>query len=267
MVLSWTIILTGILFIILSFYLGTILVLYFQQERLLFYPVELPEDYSFNQFAEAEEVFLSRSPGDILHGLHFRQENPRGVILYFHGNARALHSWGYQAYFFMELGFDVVMMDYRGFGKSRGKRSYTRFHDDARRWYAYTVRQYPASKIILYGRSLGSGPATRLASEVRARYLILETPYLSILDVAQESYWFLPLKYLIRFPFDNGKYIRQINCPVHIFHGTADAYIPYEQAVQLAIIAGGEHLLTTVEGGMHNDIPAFPAYRKWFERL
>jgi len=138
--------------------------LYFFQEKIIFLPSKLPQDYSYSFSEPFKEFNLAAKDGAKLNGLHFKRENPKGVILYFHGNAGDLARWGEIATFFAQKEYDIVVMDYRTYGKSTGKLSEDALFKDAQLFYDYTLDKYKEEDIIVYGRSLGASIATYTAS-------------------------------------------------------------------------------------------------------
>ena len=119
--------------------------------------------------------------------------------MYFHGNAGDLSRWGQIVSYYVDLQYDVFIMDYRTYGKSTGKLSEQALYDDAKVCYDYLKEKFDPSRITLYGRSLGTGIATQLASFNKAQRLILETPYYSLVDVAKERFPFLPVQSLMQY--------------------------------------------------------------------
>ncbi|MFT4663836.1 MAG: fermentation-respiration switch protein FrsA (DUF1100 family) [Polaribacter sp.] len=235
--------------------------LWFLQEKSIFYPSKLPLDYKFSEFENATEVFLPVSKEILLHALHFKVLNPKGLVLYFHGNTNGLDAWGHMAKAFTELGYDVFMPDYRGFGKSGGKPGRNLLHEDADRAYSYVSKLHKANDIVFYGRSMGSGIACSLATRHSPRLLLMETPYFSILSLAMSQRPFLPVRWLLKYPMRSDLNIKKVDCPVHLFHGTADGYIPYQQAVDLAKAYGSLDILHTYEGAEHGNLDKFPAFK------
>ena len=202
-----------------------------------------------------------------INALHFKVENPKGTIYYLHGNARGLNSWGLEAANLTRFGYNVLMPDYRGYGKSSGRASETNMHSDCHFIYDQLKLMVPENKITLYGRSLGSGVATFLATKVNAKFLVLETPFLSVTKLAQKSVKIFPVTLLLKTSFRNDLHIPKINCPVHIFHGTDDELIPYHFAVDLAKIAPGKDNFTTILGATHNDLPLFDSFNEKLGQL
>ena len=132
-------------------YLGICVLLYFFQEKVIFFPQRLPDDYRFTFQNQFEEVYLkNHEMGEAqIHGLHFFSQNPKGVILYFHGNAGSLAGWGEVGSAFTTFGYDVFIPDYRGFGKSKGKLSQEALFSDARLCYDYLRKKYPPGDIVI----------------------------------------------------------------------------------------------------------------------
>lgn len=242
---------------LLLIYLLVCLFMYSFQEKFLFFPMPLPDDYPFTQFRDFEEVFMEIDTDTRLHALHFTVPHPKGTILYFHGNARALNDWGYAAHDLMTLGYNVLMPDYRSYGKSTGTISEAALKADGQAWYDYLLKDIPESSLILFGRSLGTGIASYLAHRNQPQQLILETPYTSLVAMAQLQVKFLPTRLLSRYRFHTDRIINEINCPIHLIHGTEDELIPYQQAVELS---QGKAQLHTIEGGGHNNLAQFPAF-------
>ena len=152
------------------------------------------------------------------------------------------------------------MIDYRGFGKSRGKRSQKRLFDDSQFMYNWLLKQYAEKNIILYGRSLGSGVAARIASWNNPRLLILDSPYYSFYYNTRRFLFWLPLKWMMRYPIRTDQYMETVSCPVHIIHGTNDFLIPFKQSEMLEHFFPEKIDLIPIEGAGHNNLQDFPAY-------
>lgn len=165
---------------VLGVYIAISIVLYYLQEFFLFKPEKLPADFEFyykNQVVE--EYNLETRDGATINGLHFRVKKPRGVVLYLKGNSKSIKGWGKFAVDFTRNNYDVIMVDYRGFGKSTGKRSQKAIKHDIQYIYNKLRERVSEEYIILYGRSMGSGFATKLASMNNPKMLILDAPYYS----------------------------------------------------------------------------------------
>ncbi len=243
--------------ILISFYVAICVVYYIIQERLIFIRVRVRQNYKFKFKAKFEELWFDRPDGARIHGVLFRTPKvSKGAILYFHGNTGSLRRWGKQARKLTHYGYDVLVMDYRGYGKSRGKLSEKAIHEDARAAWDYLLESYDASQIVIYGRSLGSGPATKLAATIEARTLILETPFANLYDVARHYSALLPYHLLLRYPFRNDLYISGVTCPVFIFHGKKDMVVPYNSALKLYSLVPTdlEREMITFKKGRHSNL-------------
>lgn len=240
--------------------------LYFLQEKIMFFPSVLEQDYQYQFNHNFEELNLNTADGAKLNAIHFKVEKPKGVVLYFHGNAGDLSRWGTITEFFVDKQYDVLVMDYRTYGKSTGKLSEAVFYSDAQLFYNYLKDRYNEEDITIYGRSLGTGIATYLASKNKPKQLILETPYYSILDVAKDRFPIFPVEKLLKYKFPTHQFIEQVSCPFTIFHGTNDQVVPYASAKKLFEKSSKEKAtFITIDGGAHSDLANFEAYHHQIE--
>ncbi len=236
--------------------------LYFFQEKILFLPTTLEQDYQYESDYPFEELFLKTDEDVTINALHYKVENPKGVILYFHGNAGDLSRWGKVTEYFVAKQYDVLVMDYRTYGKSKGTLNEEAFYKDAQYCYNYLLKQYSEIEITLYGRSLGTGIASYLASENQPKRLILETPYYSILDVAEHRFPMFPLEKLMKYHFPTFQFLPKTSCPITIIHGTDDSVVPYTSSRKLLDLNLDNLNFVIVEGGGHNNLIDFEAYHE-----
>lgn len=259
----------ALLLVLLLGYGALCLFYYLFQERFIFIRFRLSDNYRFRFELPFEERYRTAADGARLHALYFKAEEPRGVVLYFHGNTGSLRRWGHQARRFTRQGFDVLMPDHRGYGKSSGALSEKALHHDAQGWYDHLKEQWPEDRIVLYGRSLGSALATPVAANNRPSVLILETPFANLYDVAISYLRILPYKVLLRYPFRNDKAIRRVHCPVYIFHGRRDNVVPYHSALKLYSMVPStvEREMFTFPKGHHSDLPRFVRFNRQLQRI
>ncbi|MDC8003997.1 alpha/beta fold hydrolase [Aureisphaera galaxeae] len=247
----------------LGLYLIITILMFLLQEKLIFLPSTLPQDYAYTFQEEFEELFLEAEDGARLNALHFKVDNPKGLILYFHGNAGDLSRWGVITSEFTKYGYDVLVMDYRTYGKSTGKLSEMALYGDAKMFYKKAMELFPEDQIIVYGRSLGTTFATAVASHHHPQKLLLETPFYGLEELAKERYWFLPVSAFLKYQFPTWFYAENVKCPITIFHGTEDEVVPYHSGKQLyETLPKDQANLVTISGGSHNDLIAFPAYHE-----
>ena len=255
-----------VVFSIALIYILFCMFLYFYQERMIFYPEVLKPDFKYNFPHRFDEVTW-QVDGATLHALHFKADRPKGAILYLRGNAGSLRHWGAIATDFIEHGYDVLIPDYRGSGKSTARITNERtLHQDALVAYKYLQGHYPENQIIIYGRSLGSGLAVYLAASKKPKMLILETAYFSLKDIAKRQFPFVP-SFLLKYPLRTDSWISDVSCPIYLFHGTRDEFIPYDSSVRLLPYIKAEHELFTIEGGGHNNLGDFAEYHEKLGRI
>lgn len=239
------------------------------QERFIFIRFRTARAYRYKFGVPFEERFICTDDGADLHALYFKAAAPKGVLVYFHGNTGSVRRWGKYASRFVRLGYDVLMPDPRGYGKSRGRLSERALHADALRWYEELLGQWPERDIVVFGRSLGSGLAVPVAAQKEPRALILETPFANLYDVATNYLPILPYRLLLRYPFRNDKAIKRISCPVYILHGKFDAVVPYASALRLYASAPSSvhREMISFSKGHHSDLSRFPRYQRFLERV
>jgi uncharacterized protein len=259
----------SLLLIILAIYLVISIVLYYVQDYFLFKPEKLSKDFQFyydNQ--ETEEHNLETRDGATINGLLFKPKNEsKGIVLYLKGNSKSIKGWGKFAVDFTRHGYSVLMVDYRGFGKSTGKRSQKAIKRDLQVIYNKIKDRTKEDRIIIYGRSLGSGFAAKLASMNNPRMLILDAPYYSLAKVTGRYMPFMPLSVLMKYPLPTYKWLKYVQCPIHIIHGTNDKLIPFKTSVKLSQIKPKITRLYTVIGGGHKNLNNFESYHKMLDEI
>jgi pimeloyl-ACP methyl ester carboxylesterase len=254
------------IYVIASVVLLCILI-YFIQDRFIFKPEKLKQDFQFKFDVPFRELFFDISPDVRINGLHLYRKDPLGLIFYLHGNTRSIKGWSKYAKDFYRYGYDVVLADYRGFGKSTGKRSEADLLGDMQFVYQKLAEQYTEQHILVYGRSLGSGFACKIASENKPRYLILDSPYYNFLKVVERFLPLLPLRWVLRYHLRTDKWIRHVNCHTYIIHGTKDWLIPIRHSEALQKINPNKITLIRIDGGGHNNLTSFPEYHNFIRDI
>jgi pimeloyl-ACP methyl ester carboxylesterase len=240
---------------------------YFFQDRFIFKPEKLKQDFIFDYDLPFRELFFDVSEGVRINGLHFYREEPLGLILYLHGNTRSIKGWARFAKDFYRYNYDVVLVDYRGFGKSTGKRGEREIMGDLQFVYESLTKQTAEHHMIVYGRSLGSGFATKLASDNKPRYLMLDAPYYNFKKVVTRFLPFLPVWLVLQYHLRTDKWIRHVNCHTYIIHGTKDWLIPIRHSEELQKINPNKITLIRIHGGGHNNLPSFPEYHNFLRDI
>jgi len=243
------------------------LLAYFLQEFFIFKPEKLKQDFEFRYDIPFREYFFDVAPGVRINGLHFYRKDPHGLILYFHGNSRSIKGWAKYARDFYRFDYDVVLVDYRGFGKSTGKRNEKDMLNDMQVVYDKLREDYPEDHLIVYGRSLGSGFASKLASDNQPRYLILDAPYYNFRKAVERFLPILPIRIVLRYHLRTDIWIQKVSCPVYIIHGTRDWLIPIRHSVALQRKNPDKITLIRIEGGGHNNLPFFDEYHNFIRDI
>jgi alpha-beta hydrolase superfamily lysophospholipase len=235
--------------LVAAFYVG--------QEKIIFRPSVLPPSHQFT-LPDVTEVSIPVD-GAVLSALHFRQPNAKGLVFYLHGNGGNLATWVRNTDFYRSIGYDLFMIDYRGYGKSTGRiTSEAQLHQDVMTSWQFIAPQYADKKKVIFGRSLGTALAARLSTQVQADLTVLVSPFTNLDDLRGDLYPFLP-RGLMRYPMPTDQWLPQAKSPVTILHGTADELISVEHARRLKAIAPVTELIE-IETGTHNNLHHLPRY-------
>jgi len=233
---------------------------YFLQEFFIFKPEKLKHDFQFRYDVPFRELNFDIEPGVRINGLHFHREQAKGLILYFHGNTRSIKGWAKYAKDFYRYNYDVILVDYRGFGKSTGRKTEAEMLNDMQHIYTSLKKDYGEEHLIVYGRSLGSGFAAKVASDNHPRYLILDAPYYNFTRVVERFLPILPVRFVLRYHLRTDRWLKKVTCPVYIIHGTKDWLIPIKHSEELRNINPRRITLIKIKGGGHNNLHKFEDY-------
>lgn len=257
-----------ILLVTLLLAIALLTVTYMIQDRFIFQPSKLDRTYHFTFDQPFEEHFIlvpkeyQTNDDEKINLLWFKPSGiSKGLILYFHGNRGNLERWGNYAQDLTIHGYDVMMIDYRGYGKSDGKPTEAGLYIDAELLLNWAQTHAPISKLIIYGRSLGSAVASHLATKVQPDLLILETPFDEIIGVVWD-----PLQPLLRLlpsrnNFSNKKHLASVPCRKVIIHGSADRIVPLSSALKLKPFLGPQDEFIIIPDGGHRNLSTFVEYK------
>jgi uncharacterized protein len=251
----------------LLFYVAIALLFYYFQEFFIFHPSQTRSKYTYRFPTHFKELYFDTPGGGKVHGIHFFTDNPKGIVFYLHGNAGSLKEWGWLYKDYTERGYDLLMIDYRTYGKSKGKLSEKALHEDALHAYEYIKNTFSEDKIIVHGRSIGTGIAVKLAAENNPKALIMESPYYNLKDIAQKAVPVVPVDLLLRYKLKSNEYIAKVKCPVYIVHGTNDGVVPFKSGEKLFKAAGNNAEFYPIEGGLHNNLSQFDEYHVLLDKI
>ena len=222
-----------LLIVMLCLYILGCTVLYFMQEKILFNAHHLPADH---QFRTGTEVNIPVDDDVELNCLLMKDKNSIGAILYLHGQKGNIRRCIGQAKTMAGQGYDILIVDYRGYGKSDGKNyGEQQMFDDVQVAYDYLKKRYDENKIVVAGYSLGSAMASYLASVNNPEHLIMIAPYVSLIQMKNKFLPFIP-DFLFKYKFSNEKHLKNVKCPVTMIHGLDDTLIPQDSDDQLKAI-------------------------------
>lgn len=246
--------------IIVLLYAAICMYFYSKQDEILFVPTKLAENYQFKYPGNFTERKIKTKDGTILDGLLFRSDSSKGLVFYLHGNGGALDTWGDIAPVYTAAGYDIFILDYRGYGKSGGKiSSEPELFSDVQDAYNDLRSLYPENKIIIQGYSIGTCPAAMLAAYNHPKTLLLQAPYYSMTDMLKKTYPFLPV-FLLNYPLNTDAFVKQVKAPVVIFHGDADNLIYYGSSLKLKQDLKPGDTLITLKGQGHFSFTKNPEY-------
>ena len=242
------------IFIIVSVWVLLSVMLHFFQEHFIYFPqseiVATPEVISLDY----EELTLTTSDGIEINAWWIPHSNARATLLFLHGNAGNISHRLDSINIFYQLGLSVLIIDYRGYGKSTGKPSEQGTYIDAETAWRYLIdeKKIKNNEIIIFGRSLGGAVASWLAEKYPSAALILESNFTSIADIGSHYYPYLPTKMLARIKYPSIDRMSNIKSPLLVIHSADDDIVPYKFGKQLFEKANKPKLFMDIVGG-HNE--------------
>lgn len=263
----------------LAAWLGAILLLwagvcawyYLRQESMVFFPSKLPASHEFEFDRDFEEHRIEVAPGVSLSALLFRSESRapdrRRAVLYLHGNAGDLQSWGTHADLYLDQGYDFFVIDYRGYGLSDGRiGSEVELHADVQAAWDWLAAHYAPESITVVGYSLGSALGARVACANDAQRLVLIAPFYSGRDIARRVAPWLPPP-LVRYAFRTDEVLTTCDLPVTLFHGADDRTIPPEASERLLALTGDRGSLHLLPATGHSDVAENAEFQRRMTQL
>ena len=228
--------------------------LYIGQRAMLYHPVATRISPAAAGLPEAEEVLLATADGEKVIAWHVPPRGDQPVVIYFHGNAEIV-AWRVERHRKLVAdGTGLIALSYRGYAGSTGTPTEEGLHRDAQAAYEFAVARYAPGRIVLWGHSLGTGVAVRLASEKPVAKVILEAPYSSTADVAAALFPFVPVRWLMHDQFRSDEWIAAVKAPVLILHGALDTVVALRFGERLFALAREPKRIIRYERGNHIDL-------------
>jgi len=263
---------TRIAIVIIAAYVGVVALLYSFQRDLMYFPDQIrrvPPSF-YPMLAGVQEIELRTADGIKLFAWYAPTPQGRPTVLLFHGNGGSLRSQRYRIAHFKQANMGVLMLAYRGYAGSEGSPTEEGLYADARAALDWLNGQgIAASAILLYGQSLGSGVATKMAVERAVGGVILEAPYTSTADIGAWRFPIVPVHWLMVDRYDSLSRIINVRVPLLVMHGDADRVIPQLFGRRLFEAANEPKEGFWPQGVGHNDIfdnGGFTAARDFIER-
>ena len=186
----------------------------------------------------ATELEIPTSDGESLYAWHRNaiHTGTRRVVLYFHGNASSVLGQIELQNLLVSEGWDFFEIHYRGYPGSTGTPSEKGLHEDAMAAWRYVTAELGTApdRVVIHGRSLGGGVAVQLAARTEPGALVMESTFTSVVDLAKEHYWFLPVGTMLEHRFLTRDFAGKVSCPVLVAHGSADSVIDVRHGKELA---------------------------------
>lgn len=219
-------------------YVGFTVLLFFNQDRLLFLPGVPSREIDATPRAVGlpfEAVTLATTDGEHLDAWLIPAAAPRATLLFCHGNAGNMSHRLDSLRLFHDLGLTTLIFDYRGYGRSTGTPTEPGTYRDAQAAWQYLTehRRVPPELIVLFGRSLGAAIAAELATHHRPGALIVESAFTSVPAMAAHLYPYFPVRWLARLHYPTRDYLTAVSCPVLVVHSRDDEIIPFTHGQQL----------------------------------
>lgn len=222
----------------------------------LYYPGRLPPDLPPPEWARgAREVWITARDGLRIHGLWWDEPAGGPVILFLHGNAQEVYSWSLVHEELSKLGCRLLLIDYRGYGKSQGKPFEAGLYLDGKAALDWLYEQrIKESEIIVFGKSLGGAVACEISQGLKIRAIVLESTFTSLKNIASRLFPFLPADLFLRKSYASLEKVVNLNCPVLAIHGEMDELIPLEDGINLFEACPEPKEIYIVPGAGHNDV-------------
>ncbi len=243
----------SVLRVAVASYVGLALFMFFRQSKYLYFPSRDLGVTPATTRLPYDDVLVKTVDGETVHGWFVPAPDSRATVLFCHGNAGNIANRLDAIWRLHELGLDVCMFDYRGYGRSTGQPSETGTYRDADAVWTWltTTKGIAPGRIVVFGESLGGAVAAWVAEQKRPGAAILESTFTSVPEMAARLYPFLPIRWLCRIRYPTLERMPRILCPVLVAHSPDDELIPFSQGRRLFEAAREPKTFLTLKGS-HN---------------
>ncbi|HEY0224468.1 MAG TPA: alpha/beta hydrolase [Pseudolabrys sp.] len=240
-------------------YGGLLVLMYVFQRGLMYFPNPAHVLPAAAGLPQAAEVSFQSDDGERLLAWFVPARADKPVVLYFQGNAEGLPARAERFNWLTADGTGLLALCYRGYGGSTGTPTEDGLIRDARAAYGFAAARYPASRIMLFGESLGTGVAVALAAERDIAGVILDAPYSSIADVGAAAFPFVPVRWMIKDAFRSDVRIARVTAPLLVLHGELDRVVPLRFGEKLFALAHEPKRMVRFPQGGHVNLDGFGA--------
>ena len=228
---------------------------------------KLDRNYQYNFSNKFEEVFIKTDNNNEINALHFKLPKPKGVVLFCHGNKGNLTKWGSRVSYFLEYNYEVLVFDYRNYGKSTGSFIEEDMYKDGLAVYNHLKKDYKEDQIVVYGFSLGGTFATRIAALNKPKELILEAPFYNLKNALQ-CYSKIAPTFLLKYHFRSDLDIPKVKIPITVFHGNNDKTTSHIGSKKLLELNNSDkNLHIEIMDGTHHNIRTFQLYKEKLKEI
>ena len=243
--------------IILYIFIG--LSLYLLQRKILFNTSGLPQTPSYYGLNEVKEVQILTNDGISLLSWYFKGKDTTPLLVYFHGNSFDIGERAYRIKRYIDQNWAVLLVAWRGYSGNKGNPTEKNLYIDGEATLKWVIQNtnYQFKDLVIYGESLGSGIAVELGKKYEFASIVLEAPFTSVADIAQERYRIFPTKFLVKDKFNNLEKINKLKSPLLIISGKKDEIVPHIHSQKLFNEAKVVKESVFIDEAMHNNLYDF----------
>ncbi|HRH58633.1 MAG TPA: alpha/beta hydrolase [Chitinophagales bacterium] len=240
------------------------------QRAIIFQPKRLPKNHVYESVFPLTEYFFDFSIKEekfLINAVHLKAKKTKGLVFYLHGTLNNIQYHLSKAAVFIENNYDVVIIDYPKYGKSKGKLTEELLHVVVEISFQKTIMALDfTGDVVLVGRSLGTALASNLAAKIKPKGLILISPYYSMPDLFQHKVKMFPFKKL-KFKFENHTYLPLVTCDAYIIHGNEDKLIPIVLSRKLIPFLKSPEYFIEIDKANHFDVHEKEVYKKLIRKI